>query len=164
MLNKIIPRTDANVIGAYSELAIRTPSGLGVRTVIRNMSKPLNRSIKSAALYDFKNLPPFNILTVLPTIPAIIVATQHATAVGPPRVNLQRPDISATGIPTYGPPSNPDIITTNPRELAGTPLTSIVKYDARIPSTAHMTICHNRVLGEVSPLTTALKLLDFVAI
>ena len=76
---------------------------------------------------------------------------------------LQSPDIIPTGIPTYGPPSIEDIITINPLELAGTPLMSIVKYDARIPRMEHMMICQIMILWEVSPFTIAWKLLDLVA-
>ena len=86
-------------------------------------------------------------------MPAIIVATQHAKAVEPPILYLQSPDIIPTGIPIYDPPSIEDIITINPLELAGIPLISIVKYDARIPIMEHMTICEIMVLREVSPLT-----------
>ena len=59
--------------------------------------------------------------------------------------------------------TNDTIITTKPLALAGTPLTSIVKYEARTARTVHMTICQNMVFRDISPLTMALKVLDLVA-
>ena len=127
------------------------------------MSNPVNKNIKIALLYALKNLPPFQIKIRLPTTLAIIVETPHAKAVGPPINILNTPDIIPTGNPIYGPPSNDAIITTKPLALAGTPLTSIVKYEARTARTVHMTICQNMVFRDISPLTRALKLLDLVA-